>query len=210
MLVTAAISTTLALVSPGCGDPPESPSQGAPSEREAAPGRATVVGKAPPATSGFPSIIVLEPRTPSDFPAAAEPPVMDQFGLAFLPAMLLARTGEPVLFRNSEDVLHNVRVVESETKLPVFNVAIPPFGSYTHTFERPGFYTVACDVHPAMKADILVTSSPYATTADKAGDFTLPDVPPGEYTLVVYHGTQRLARDVNIAAPRTELIVTGN
>ena len=47
--------------------------------------------------------------------------------LAFylIPALLLVRTGQPVNFLNHDDVLHNVRVRNDETKESAFNVAIP-------------------------------------------------------------------------------------
>ena len=67
---------------------------------------------------------------------------MDQSGYQFLPGLLVAQAGQTVQFRNSEDVLHNVRVTEVATDTPVFNVATLAYGAYDHKFERPGFYTV--------------------------------------------------------------------
>lgn len=166
-----------------------------------------VVGKAPPAKGGFTSVIILEPRVPRDFPVPTEPKVMDQFGMGFNPDFLLVRAWQPVEFRNSEDVLHNVRVTESATRQPVFNVSPAPFQSYVHTFERPGFYAVSRDIHPSMHADILVTSTPYAVVADNDGTFTFPDVSPGSYTLTVYYGGRRIERAIEVAGSRTELIV---
>ena len=132
---------------------------------------------------------------------------MDQQGLAFVPGLLLVRQGQPIVFRNSEDVLHNVRVQETGKAQPVFNVATIPGNSYTHTFERPGFYSVGCDVHETMHADILVTSTPYAVVADDDGHFTLSDVTPGSYKLTVYLGARRIERLVHVTSSRTELVV---
>ena len=168
---------------------------------------ATVVGKGPPASGGFSAIIVLEPQTPREFPAPTVPKVMDQLGLTFVPGLILVRQGQPVVFRNSEDVLHNVRVQETGKAQPVFNVATIPGNSYTHTFEQPGFYSVGCDVHETMHADILVTSTPYAVVADEDGRFTLSDVSPGSYKLTVYLGSQRIERLVEVTGSRTELVV---
>jgi hypothetical protein len=106
---------------------------------------------------------------------------MDQQGQMFVPDTLLVRTGQPVHFRTSEDVLHNVRVVRSD-KTPIFNVATPPFGSYTHTFDQPGFYNVTCDIHATMRATVYVASTPYIGTADEHGRFTFEHVVPGRYT----------------------------
>jgi hypothetical protein len=130
---------------------------------------------------------------------------MDQSGQQFLPGLLLAQTGQTVKFRNSEDVLHNVRVTEVATETPVFNVATIPFGSYDHKFERPGFYTVSCDIHTTMRADILVTASPYTATLEADGSFTVKDVPPGAYKLTVYAGDNPAVRAIEVKSGRNEV-----
>ena len=111
------------------------------------------------------------------------------------------------MFRNSEDVLHNVRVGENGAAQPAFNVATIPGYSYTYTFDRPGFYAVSCDVHETMHADILVTATPYAVVANEDGNFTFSDVSPGSYKLTVYLGARRIERLVEVAGSRTELVI---
>ena len=69
-----------------------------------------IAGQAPTARDGSPTVIILEPRIQTDFPIPTDPVVLDQLGMAFLPPVLLAQVSQPVHFRNSEDVLHNVRV----------------------------------------------------------------------------------------------------
>jgi plastocyanin len=143
------------------------------------------------------AIVLLEPKTPREFPPG-EKPVMDQVSLTFIPGMLFVRTGQPVEFRNNDDTLHNVHVGNVDTKEPSFNVAIPTGEVYNYTFTKDGFYHVACDIHPAMSAEILATSSPYATAADADGAFGFVDVPPGPYVLRVFAGTSRIVQDVEI------------
>ena len=168
------------------------------------PGRTLVVGKA-----SRHAIVTLEPTTPHEFSVPAEPGVMDQFGMAFIPELLLVQAGQQVEFRNSEDVLHNVRVDESLTRTPVFNVAIPPFATYEHTFARPGYHNVSCDVHPGMWAGILVTSTPYATVADSDGAFTLANVLAGLYRVTVMASGRQLERVVEITGEQMTLVFDG-
>ena len=149
---------------------------------------------------------MLEPTTPYEFPVPDEPAVMDQVAMAFTPPILLVQVGQVVEFRNSEDVLHNVRVDESLTRTPVFNVAIPPFAAYEHAFARPGYQNVSCDVHPDMSAGILVTSTPYAVVADSDGGFTLANVPAGSYRVTVTARGRRLERVIEITGDHITLV----
>src|SRR6188768_1752228 len=73
-------------------------------------GAAAVTGKLAPALAPAGTLIVLEPPAGVELPVASAPAIMDQAGYEFLPAFLIAQAGQPVQFRNSEDVLHNVRV----------------------------------------------------------------------------------------------------
>jgi hypothetical protein len=46
---------------------------------------------------------------------------------------------------------------------------------------------VYCHIHSHMSATILVLDHPYFTIPATDGAFELPDVPPGEYTVVGWH-----------------------
>jgi plastocyanin len=196
-----------------CSTPSEPPAQSTASTQppaaaatpSATPG--VVSGRVPTGGAGQTSIVVLQPKAPVEAPQVL-PPVMDQVALTFIPGVLLVRTGQPVEFRNSDDVLHNVRVNEDATKAGTFNVAIPMGEDYRFTFEKEGFYNVGCDIHPAMSATIYASPSPYAALSDQAGKFEIRDVPPGTYNAVVYAGTQRIERPVEVPPSGTEVDFT--
>lgn len=162
--------------------------------------RASVNGKGPSGT-----MILLEPLFQYDFPPAAGPAYMDQSGLAFIPEFLAAQANQSVRFRNSDEVLHNVRVQETGTQVPVFNVATTPSNSYSYTFEKPGYYDVSCDIHLSMRATIVVTSTPYTGIADSAGQFAFNDVVPGQYTVKWFENGKQQDKQVDIQAPSTHV-----
>jgi len=165
---------------------------------------ATVTGKLASSLAPPSALIVLEPQGAAELPIKAEPAIMDQAGYEFLPGFLLAQAGQSVQFRNSEDVLHNVRVTEISSQKPVFNVATVAFGKYEHKFD-PGYYSVTCDIHTTMRASILVTASPYAITTAEDGSFTISNVRPGPYNLTVYAGAVPVVRSVEVKITGTDL-----
>ena len=175
-----------------------------PAAAAAAPSSAgRVSGAVPGFTPGTLAIVVLEPSPPHPFPPPDETPVMDQSGQTFGPPVLFVRTGQPVEFRNSDDTLHNVHVTNEDTREGAFNVAIPTGNSYNYTFKIDGFYHVGCDIHPAMSAEIIATSTPFAAAAGDDGRYELPDVPPGSYRLTIYAAGKKTQSDVTVIATQS-------
>jgi plastocyanin len=170
-------------------------------------GAPNVVTGMAPVRAGQPSIVLLQPAATGEVPPQSQRPVMDQVSQTFIPGFLLVRTGQAAEFRNSDDVLHNVRVNESATKQGTFNVAIPTGEQFLHTFERDGFYDVGCDIHPGMSATIFSSSSPYAVITDTTGAFEIHDVPVGAYTAVIYVGAEKIERPLQVVPGRTALTI---
>lgn len=163
-----------------------------------------VTGKVAASLAPPSAVVVLEPQRGVELPVKTEPAIMDQAGYEFLPGFLIAQAGQLVQFRNSEDVLHNVRVTEISSQKPVFNVATVAFGKYEHTFE-PGYYNVTCDIHTTMRASILITPSPYTATTAEDGSFSMSNVRPGKYNLTVYAGPAPVVRSIEVKNARTDL-----
>jgi len=197
-----------------CGDAPAPPAAGA-SVSGAAAAPATgegqpVTGRVPVSRDGSLTVVMLEPESPVDAPAATEPVTMDQLGMEFLPPVLLAGVGQPVRFRNSEDVMHNVRVYNIETKDTALNISTPLGGTYEHRFDVAGTYRVACDIHPAMGASVVITGAPYAAVAGRDGRFALDHVVPGAYTAIVVAGASRTEHAINVQPAPTDLDLTSD
>jgi hypothetical protein len=53
--------------------------------------------------------------------------------------------------------------------------------------KQPGMYQLRCDVHPWMNAYVFVAGDGYATVTGENGTYTLSDVPPGNYKLILWH-----------------------
>ncbi len=130
---------------------------------------------------------MFSPEVPVAAPAPGESALMDQYGAAFWPKLLVVRPGQPVDFKNSEDVLHNVHVIDAESRETEFNVGTPLTGAYRHVFQREGAFNVSCDIHPSMTAFVIVTAAPFFVVADKDGSFALDAIPEGSYVARVWN-----------------------
>ena len=170
----------------------------------------SVTGTAPVSPDGSLTVVILEPAGNAVLEPPDTPAQMDQINMEFLPPVVLATVGQPVHFVNSEDILHNVRVFNIDTKETAFNIATPIGGTYEHYFDTAGTYRVACDIQPQMGASSVITRSPYAAVADRGGAFALDNVAPGAYTALVQAGAERSSHAVMIADGATTLTLGSN
>lgn len=204
-------SESAAISAPPAGDATAADAAGVAAGADAAgaaDGLARVSGQAPPAAGMLVSIVLLEPHAELDVPLPDEIPVMDQIGRQFVPGFILVRTGQTIDFTNSEDDLHTVHV-KDESGESIFNVATMMGSTYEHTFKVGGEYSVICNTHTEMFADIMVVDTPYAVVADREGRFTVPDVVPGRYTATVIQGPDRSRHEIEIAAGPNDIDLTG-
>lgn len=113
----------------------------------------------------------------------AKPPVLDNHSCRFDPPIQIIRAGN-IDIHNSDPVLHNTHGFYG--RRTAFNVALPEKGMrVTRELPRPGMVRVECDAHGWMLAHVFVADNPYYALTATDGSFTLADVPPGDYTLVV-------------------------
>ena len=186
-----------ALVAAGCQ--PSPPAAAPPAAAAPTATSSEVTGTAP----NF-AIVTLLPANET-VPMPSDPAVMDQVSKQFLPNTLLVRVGQPVEFRNSEDMPHNVAVTRRESGSEVFNVSTEPHQKYVHTFERVGQFDVKCDIHEGMQATVIAARGPLTTIADANGRFSVPNVPFGSYKVSLTFSGQTVEQALEVSGARTEV-----
>ncbi len=118
-----------------------------------------------------------------DFPK----PILDQKGCQFQPHVVLMAPGE-LTVTNSDGVTHNVHT-KSAHEANRLNITMPRVRRQASTtLQQPEIISAMCDAHGWMKAFIVVAGHPYHAVTGDGGGFTLDGVPPGRYTLEVWHG----------------------
>lgn len=115
-----------------------------------------------------------------------KPPVLDQKNCEYHPYAQIIPVNTTLEITNSDDVLHNIKTKGgSKTS---FNMAQPKFKrKLTYDFKNPEIVQVECNVHGWMHAIIVVEDNPYDALTDANGSFKITDVPPGKYTVKVWH-----------------------
>lgn len=119
--------------------------------------------------------------TPSDLQ-------LDQRGCQFRPHVFIVPAGKSFDLINSDGILHNFRT--TGTKNPILNKAQPKFKKKLKIkIDQPEIIRVNCDVHEWMKAWLVVAEHPYYVLTEENGSFKIPAIPPGTYTLQLWHET---------------------
>lgn len=132
---------------------------------------------------------------------------LDQKGCEYHPHVLALPAGTTVEILNPDGILHNVHSY-SKVNSP-FNYAQPKFKKkLTVKVEKPEAIQIKCDVHGWMSGWLYVTENPYSSVTDKTGAFKLTDVPPGSYTLEVWHETLGKQTQKVTVKPKEEVKVT--
>ncbi len=119
-------------------------------------------------------------------PAPTKSVQLDQRDCIYTPRTIAVRAGQPVEFINSDSVFHNVRSLTEKNE--TFNEAMPQKDQrLIKTFNTPEIMQTKCSVHPWMSSNILVIEHPYFSTTSTSGEFLIPNVPVGIYTLEAWH-----------------------
>jgi len=125
--------------------------------------------------------------------ASAVPATLDQKGALYVPQIIAVQTGQKLIVKNSDPLVHNVHT--KPTANPESNqVQMQGGADLNYTFDKPEmFLKFQCDVHPWMFAWVSVFDHPYFAVSAADGKFTIKNVPAGKYTLEAVHrklGTQ--------------------
>jgi plastocyanin len=132
----------------------------------------------------------------------------------FQPFTTVVRDGQPVTVVNMDPVMHDIQAYETSELGPrvLFNVPLPmnpqhprnfkdhseaalyhrhlpgaPMTQRVHLSKHRRIFVMQCGFHAYMESWGLAVSNPYVAKTDEQGRFTLSEVPPGTYRLVVWH-----------------------
>lgn len=149
----------------------------------------TITGKvkAHGARNSADAVVYISKIPGKTFPAPKEHARITQKGLRFHPHILPILVGTTVDFLNDDDVLHNV--FSPDACAGKFNLGTWPKGQIrSYTFTKSDCQAVIlCNVHPEMEAYAVVLETPYFAVTSDDGKYEINNVPPGKYSLHIWH-----------------------
>ena len=153
------------------------------------------------------NVIVYVKNAPAG-PANTTPALLDQRGCKYIPHVSAVQVGQPIQIKNSDNTLHNVN---AQPKInSKFNEGQPLQNMVaTKKFDKVEMtpFRIKCDVHGWMKSYMAVLPHSYHSVSQMNGQFSIGNLPPGNYTLVAWHekyGQQEQA--VTVGAKETKQV----
>ena len=142
----------------------------------------------------FGDVVVSLNLTGKSTGASAPTVTLDQKGCLYTPTIVAIQTGQKLIVKNSDPVLHNVHLNptdadnEKANDASINSAQMPGGADLNYAFPKPEkFMKFQCDVHPWMFAWVTIEDSPYYCLTGADGKFIIKDVPPGKYTVEVAH-----------------------
>ena len=133
------------------------------------------------------NVIVYVKNAPAT-PTPATPALLDQQGCKYIPHVSAVQVGQPVQIKNSDNTLHNVHAMPAVNSQ--FNEGQPVQNMIANKkFDKVEVtpFRIKCDVHGWMKSYMAVLPHSYHSVSQTNGQFSIGNLPPGQYTLVAWH-----------------------
>lgn len=114
--------------------------------------------------------------------------VMMQKGCRYTPHVVGMQAGHEVKITTSDAAPHNVYLA-AKVNRPANLMQLAGGAPIQQKFDKPEFIPVKCNIHPWMRGIVAVVATPHFFVSGKDGEFKLPNLPPGKYTIKAWHET---------------------
>lgn len=150
------------------------------------------------------ALIQIKNPPPGKYDVPSTPATLDQRGCQYSPHVLAMMEGQELEIRNSDPTNHNVHLLPKKNE--EFNKSQPKQDMVDKVkLVAEDAFKVKCDVHPWMGAYIAVFNHPFFAVTGDEGTYEIKNVPPGKYTVEVWHehpsfGTLKMEVEVGSGA----------
>lgn len=153
----------------------------------------------------------------------------------FVPFTTVVRDSQSVTVINMDPVMHDIQAYETSHLGPrvLFNIPLPmnpahprnlkdrsdagmyhrhmagaPMKQLVNLSKGRRVFVMQCGFHAYMESWGVAVTNPYYAKTDEAGRFTITDVPPGTYKLIVWHPYVRNTIEQTVAVSPKGKIIT--
>jgi Carboxypeptidase regulatory-like domain len=107
---------------------------------------------------------------------------------------------------NEDATTHNIHPLAMVNR--EWNKAQPPgTAPLEESFAREEFISVKCNIHSWMHGYFVVLKTSHFAVSNENGAFTLPNLPPGKYTITAWHEVYgKQTQDVTISGAETQVM----
>lgn len=151
-------------------------------------------------------VVVYVSAGAPDEGAPSTPVVVSQKGCRYIPHVAVMQINQELKIENDDQTSHNVHPLPKLNR--EWNMSQPPGAPpITEKYGKAEMIPVKCNVHPWMHGTFVVLKNSHYAITGEGGTFTLPNLPPGKYTVTAWqesYGEQ--SQEVTIAGNETKAI----
>ena len=150
-------------------------------------------------------VVYISAGAPDDA-APSQAATFEQKGCQYVPHVLAFQVNQELKIVNDDQTSHNIHPLAKLN--PEWNKSQPPGSApIVQKYEKMEFIPVKCNIHPWMHGNFAVLKNSHYAISSGGGDFKLPNLPPGKYTVTAWHESYgEQTQEVTIAGSETKTI----
>jgi hypothetical protein len=151
-------------------------------------------------------VVYISAGAPDESSPPTQAVTIVQKGCQYLPHVVAMVVNQELKVVNDDANSHNIHPLAKINN--EWNKSQPPgTPPFSEKFGKPEFIPVKCNIHPWMHSSFAVLKNSHYAVSGGDGGFTLPNLPPGKYTVSAWHesyGDQ--TQDVTISGNETKTV----
>jgi plastocyanin len=146
------------------------------------------------------NVVVYISAGSTDNSAPPSAPVrFDQQGCHYTTHVLAFRVGQEVDIANNDPFSHNIHPL-AKVNREWNKIQLPGTPPFSYAYEHEEFIPIKCNIHPWMQGYFVILRTPHFAVTGDDGHFSLPDLPPGHYTITAWHETYgTLSKEIDVS-----------
>jgi len=152
------------------------------------------------------NVVVYVSAGAPDEAAPSTAAVFTQKGCRYIPHVLAFQVNQEIKIQNEDQTSHNIHPLPKLNR--EWNKSQPPgTPPISEKYDKAEIFPVKCNVHPWMHGNFAVLKNSHFAVTGDGGAFTLPNLPPGKYTITAWHEPdETLTQEVTITGSETKTV----